>query len=132
MECGMKCRYSDLTRVNLIVDSLILLFLLPYVSLVLISFAKSFKYSLDFFNPFKALKNVDKYLGRVLKLILKLFVIFFVVGFLIYLALSQSIKVYNVHWQLGLRIFILAIWYYFVNLTKLVYIKGVCEIIKND
>lgn len=109
----------------------LLVCLIPFIDIILMLYAKDFKFTFDAINPLKLVKVIDKTFGSVVVLSVKLLIVSIIPVCLIYLLFRYSVLVKNSFVQLGLRLGGVCISVYLVNVLRYIYSIGCVEIIKN-
>lgn len=105
--------------------------LIPFVDIILILYAKDFKFTIEAINPLKLVKIIDKTFSSVILLLVKIFITAIIPICIIYLSFRYSVLIKNSFVQLGLRLGTVCISVYLVNILRYIYSVGCVEIIKN-
>lgn len=108
----------------------ILLCLIPFIFLILVSFAKDFKYRSDLFNPFILLWVLDKTLGAIIFLTCKVVILSILPVLFVYLLFHYSAFPSNVFLKLGFRIAASCIALYLITMLGYIYSMGLVKISK--
>ena len=121
----------NLGHLAFVVYNILMLLLLPFATTVLIKFSADFKYSADILNPFLAFKKVDFHLYKLYLFALMISILILGLFFLCINIVKNSVIFSDIYRVLGIKILGLCIFYYFLNVIYLAYIKGVVSIIKD-
>ncbi|MDE6139219.1 MAG: hypothetical protein K2F57_07090, partial [Candidatus Gastranaerophilales bacterium] len=106
--------------------------LTPFLYLILIDFAKDFKYEKKYFSPKLIFRFLEKYLGSVIYLFFELLVIMLIpVAIIVGLILSTKF-IQAETLKLGIQLWTLCLGVYFAVVIKYVLSKGLAEIIKTN
>lgn len=110
----------------------VLICLLPFVNLILIAFARNYKYRSDFFNPFILLWVLDKTIGKVIFLSWKTIFLSVIPFFITYMCfvIAGISKVFYI--QFGTRLFGTCMGVYFIANLSYIYANGLVRIVREN
>lgn len=109
----------------------VLICLIPFIDIILISYARDFKFTFDAINPLKIVKVIDKTFVSVILLIIKTLFISIIPVIIVYLLFKYAINVKNSFVQLGLRLGAVCLSVYFINIIRYIYSLGCVDIVKS-
>ena len=109
----------------------VFLCILPFINLISIAFAKDFKLRPALFSFLTLFKVLNQTLGDVIKLFLQIVLLLIIPAGLVYLMFKYSAGITQETLKFSVNNIILCIATYLMMVVKLVYTRGLVEIVKD-
>ncbi len=109
----------------------VLICVLPFINLISIAFAKDFKLRSDLFSFLTLFKVLNQTLGAVINLAFQMLLLMIIPAGLVYLMFKYSAKISQQTLMFSVNLIILCFATYLMMVAKLVYTRGLVEIVKD-